>query len=463
MLREQDEVLVARGFFRMTRWWWGEIERFFRKGLARGARRWVLRVGRRGGKSNHLVRLLVCWALSGMWGIGPGETAVIPILSKDKTEASDRLELIEAILEARGLVKGKSAGRGDFTSGAEVIEIHSRKMRFEVYAARKPVGFTGIAFFGDEVALWENRETHTNPAKAVLGAARPSLATQPLAFEILASAPWGTTDHHHELFKEGEGPFQVVSYAPTWVANDNFLTEERTHELEPDPKEWQRAYKAVPGATVSSAFEESEVEACFRDNYRGKAGEGFVAADPSELMGDAFAFVCGRTTSAGELTVREIGGWSDEELKEVTIESCCATLAARAEQWGTGLVFSDQLEKASVKDGVAKYNKQAVIYDWSEGSKHAAVTLLRRLMRERKLLIAVPHAELRRQMIECKAERTPRGNTHYGTNGLDYLSALITAAHAVNDGQLYLGEAPGLDLEELDRFNEGMPQLVGGL
>jgi hypothetical protein len=49
-----DRALVAAGFPATSPWWRSRLERFLRT----GKKRWVLRVGRRGGKSSTLSRLL---------------------------------------------------------------------------------------------------------------------------------------------------------------------------------------------------------------------------------------------------------------------------------------------------------------------------------------------------------------------------------------------------------------------
>ena len=65
-----DATLVLAGFPPTSPWWRSRIARF----LTSGRSRWVLRVGRRGGKSSTLSRLLVAWMLWGPWTIPPGDT-----------------------------------------------------------------------------------------------------------------------------------------------------------------------------------------------------------------------------------------------------------------------------------------------------------------------------------------------------------------------------------------------------
>ncbi len=247
-----DKLLVVHGFPPTSPWWRRELERFLRS----GRRRWVLRVGRRGGKSSTLCRLCVVVALWGEWSVPPGDTAVIPIVSVKREEAADRLTTVRAILSAIGV---RHSVRGTD------IEIPERRACISVTTCSLAgtVGFTSVMLFADEMAAWSNAETGANPAAEVMASLRPTMATQPTAFEVDSSAPWGFDDHHAQLFAAGEdnsslenggkvaGAGQIVSFAETWVANPT-ITEAETHDLEPDPRAWARAYAAQPSESVQA-------------------------------------------------------------------------------------------------------------------------------------------------------------------------------------------------------------------
>ena len=247
-----DRLLIVHGFPPTSPWWRRELERFLRS----GRRRWVLRVGRRGGKSSTLCRLCVVVALWGEWSVPPGDTAVIPIVSVKREEAADRLTTVRAILSAIGV---RNSVRGTD------IEIPERRACISVTTCSLSgtVGFTSVMLFADEMAAWSNAETGANPAAEVMASLRPTMATQPTAFEVDSSAPWGDDDYHALLFAAGEddssleaggkisGSGQITSFAPTWEANPT-ITEAETHELEPDPRAWSRAYAAIPGVAVNA-------------------------------------------------------------------------------------------------------------------------------------------------------------------------------------------------------------------
>ena len=183
--------------------------------------------------------------LWGPWTIPPGDTAIVAIISVGREEAAERMVTIEAILVALGVTHEKKAQ-------AQQIHIPERRAAFAVKTCSLTgtIGFTSIAIFCDEQAKWKAKEEGANPAAQVMATLRPTMATQPLAFEIDCSAPWGTDDYHAQLCDLGTNPYQVYDHAASWEANPT-LTEERTRALEADEREWRRAYAAIPDPTLS--------------------------------------------------------------------------------------------------------------------------------------------------------------------------------------------------------------------
>jgi hypothetical protein len=432
-----DAQLAAAGFAPISPWWREQTERFIRALVAAPQgkpanwpdksptlRRLVIRAGRRAGKSSTLARLAVAWAWFGPWHVPLGDIGVVAFVSVSKDEAGARLRTIGTILETLGLEHDPR------TDEVELLE--GRPVLFKVFAAttRAAVGFTAILVIGDEAARWESRDTAANPAGEVFGSLAPTLATQRYGFTVACSSPWGADDWHAQRFDEGDTDHQLVSFAPTWVANPT-ISEEQTHAFEPDDRVWSREYAAEPGQTVSAAFDTADVDACFGRTWSGlTSGPGFVATDPSSLRGDAYTYLCGRETDASELVVREVGGWSGDAQRKTAMADIVAAIAARARKWETRIVYADQREEAALR---ALFAQQHVAYEsfaWTEASKDEAVMLLRRLMRERRVYLP-EHAELKRELVAMKARMMPSGRIRYDSNGLDYASALITLAHAI--------------------------------
>lgn len=224
-------------------------------------RREVVRVGRRGGKSTMICRLATTEALWSPAVVPAGDVGVVAIVSVDRREAGERIATIGKMLDALGIHdERKRVGDSPIKrkSYADSIELDlgergERAIRVYTATVAGVSGFTSIAAFCDEVAKWRDRETQANPAREVLASLRPTLATQREAVIMMSSSPWAEDDAHAEAFARGDGPGQRVSYAPTWIANPT-VSEEQTHEDEPDEMEWSREYLAVPMRNVASAW-----------------------------------------------------------------------------------------------------------------------------------------------------------------------------------------------------------------
>ncbi len=442
-----DRELVTAGFPPTSPWWRGELGRF----MSGARRRWVIRVGRRGGKSSTLSRLAVAWALWGTYKIPPGDVGVVAFVSVDRSEAGARLRTIAKVLDVLGV---------DYDQRAEEIELKDKPITFRVTTCSiTAVGFTAILVVGDECARWESRESMANPAKEVLGSLAPTMATQPHAFMVLSSSPWSVDDHHAELFDVGDSDHQVVSFAPTWLANPT-ITEAQTHELEPDARVWSREYAAVPSAAISSAFDAAEVLACFG---RRPAGEqhlgGWIAIDPSSLRGDGFGYAVGFTTDADELVVQGCGEFPPTTPLR-TIVSC---LAAAAQAVGTSQIYSDQREEAALRLLFEESGIRLETYTWTDKSKEESVLQLKRFMHERRLVVTADGADkLRHELLAVRARAMPSGRTVYTLNGLDIASCLVTLAHAATRGDLeFHGSNPLIEAIARNRREHGSPYAPG--
>ncbi len=242
VLEELERRLIAKGFPPMSPWWRDTVRRFYES----AKRQLVGRVGRRGGKSSTLSRLAVLEALSGDFVIPPGDVGMFAIISVDRQEASRRLRTIRAILDAL---------EEPYDERGQTIELRRRAVIFAVFTASISgvSGPTCIGALCDEVAKWHDADTGANPATEVLASLRPTLLTQPSAKMFLSSSPFGKLDAHAKAYDEGDTARQMVAHAPTWVANPT-VTEQQTHEEEPDEAVWSREYAAIPQEEVEEGI-----------------------------------------------------------------------------------------------------------------------------------------------------------------------------------------------------------------
>jgi hypothetical protein len=240
-LREINEVLVSKGWPDMSPFWTRTIALcYFAE-----RRNCVFRVGRRGGKTTAVCRVIVYEVLYGDHTVPPGDIGVFCIISALLPQAKERIKTIDKMLEDLGI---------DHKCIKEEITLPGVTRAIRAYAATAAsvVSFTSIGALCDEEAHWRD-DKGSNPAAEILGNLRPTMATMPNAKLWHLSAPWSTLDVHYEAFERGLQPDQICFYAPTWVANPT-LTEADTRALEPDEATWERQYKAIPSASDETKF-----------------------------------------------------------------------------------------------------------------------------------------------------------------------------------------------------------------
>ncbi len=283
----------AGASFRSPEWWdgWQKLEVAWAQAGGRplspfwadwvkqwGARRReILRVGRRGGKSSMLEQLATIEALFSSAKIPTGDAGVVPIVSVDRREASNRIRAVGLMLDCLGIREEKARKRktqgvgGSFVRRKSYADRHVLESeRFgtriiQVYTASIAgvSGFTSITVLLDEVAKWKDTDTGSNPAAEVIASVAPTMATVPEAVMVLSSSPWSEVDAHAQAYDQGDTYAQRVAYAPTWIANPT-LTEEGTRLEEPDEQLWEREYKAIPMKDIASQWFDPRLilEAC---------------------------------------------------------------------------------------------------------------------------------------------------------------------------------------------------------
>jgi hypothetical protein len=425
-----DSRLAAAGHHPLLEWWKGELERFYAHPSALAA---VYRVGRGGAKSNTSVKVGCNEILNGRFAIPAGEIHYWAQVSDSKEEAKERLRLYESFFQALGV---------EFQAAGDSIIIPSLNRGVRVFACQIGAvsGFRCIGYSADEAAKWENRDHSANPAEEVIVSIGAMTVTHPGARSLIISSPWGTDDYHYELFEKGNTVDQVVGSAPSWVANPSITREQCLKLAKGDEKILVREYEAIPGATISKALDASHVAAAFDVPAGKRTGQSFLCIDASSLRGDAFAWCAGYESTTG-LVIGEVDGIEDADLTAIKMDEVVARIAARAKAWKTDVIFGDQREEAGLQALFVQHGISLVTYAWTDTSKHDAFTLLRRVLKDKQLSLC-SHDKLQQQAIGCKIQLMPSGRNKYATNGLDYLSSIITLMHAVNEGKVRVIAAP---------------------
>lgn len=454
-----DSLLVRHGFPPLSDFWRETFRAFLCDRLS--WRQLVARVGRQGGKSTSTCRLAVVVALYGDFTITPGTVGTVVLVSQNRDQSAERLRTIARILTILGVKHAKKK---------DVIELADRPIQFHVYSATI-AGVSGMScIFAccDELSKWRDLDSGTNPAGEVLASLRPAMVTHASALMVLISSPLSTNDAHHEAFDRGTDDFQLCVQAPTWIANPS-VTEERTHQLEPDPRVWAREYAAIPQSAALAAFDPEAVERAFRHGTHPDLtpARRILVIDPSSGRKDAFTWAIvgwdvqappksdadlariyghaierpaaqNRPKIPSVLRVDVIDGVEGSFWDTTDADRIVDRFAALAKAHGANTVASDQREELMLRSAVQRRGLRFHPITWSNTSKVPAVESIRRWLANDQLALPA-HEKLRRELHAFEERVTASGAFTFGARGSghdDYVSLLVTAAMADAAGLL---------------------------
>lgn len=400
-----DRLLQSKGFPATSPWWHQTIRHLYESGRRQG----VFRCGRRAGKSSTLCRLAVIEGLYGQHKIPPGDVGVVAFISTTRDEANQRLRTVKAILDALGAKYRPCDG------GVELID---KPVAFKVYTASISgvSGFTAILLIADEVSKWKDADTGANPASEVLASVRPTMATQPNARIILSSSPMGMWDAHFDAFEEGDTTFQITAYAETWVANPT-ISEEATHDLEPDQTTWEREYKAVPQAEVAeSLFTSDELDKATRGEpvtVAHEDGVSYEAAIDPGTRGNAWSFAIAALRLIGGVVKRSIvhaDEWRGSTAKPLSPKATLAAMKPTLDTYGIDSLWTDQASGDALRDIAADLGINLIIVPWTQANKLTAYKNLQTWVRT-DLLELPPVEHVKADLLGVRRKYTRNGVT----------------------------------------------------
>ncbi|MGE5789215.1 MAG: hypothetical protein ACM3ZE_31790 [Myxococcales bacterium] len=480
-----DARLAKAAIPPLTDWWRETLARWYRHPTALSL---VARVGRGGCKSHTATKVALTETLLGQWQIPPGERHYFAIVSVNRSEAMQRLRLLEAMLRALGV---------GFERSGDEIALVDKPLGFKVFACNVGAvsGFRCIGFICDELAKWSADDAAADPAVEVIASLGAMCVTHPNARKLLVSSPLSTVDEHCRRHDMGDTNDQLVAFAPTWVANPS-VTEEQTHRIEPDLRVWSREYAAIPSSELSAAFDPADIDAAFGEAPRGEWGAPICVIDPNSGGHDRFTlgltawcyprvvipddvtcvesikydqqtgrmvrtprwfrYVPGRCAQKdcfGRVTIPGIEPREDPYIPEEKPPTLCLrSVEAVPSQMGRGdaivdyiasvcrrmrvnLIVGDQREALMLETAFRARGLRYVSLPWTNANKAEGVRRLRRLMADRALNLA-PHDQLRSELHQYSERLTRSGSTTYGARGSghdDFAALLITAALADNE------------------------------
>ena len=430
-----DGALVRAGFHPTPAWWLAEIERFYDHPTALSH---VACVGRGGIKSGVGTRFGLCEVLSGKFKVPKGERHYFAFVSVNRDEAAQRLRLLESYLQALGIA---------YTRANDTINLDTSPLGFKVFSASvaSVSGFRCIGSFADELAKWRSGDDAANPAADVDASLKAMQVTHATAARRLYfSSPVWVGDYHSQLVARGDTREQVVSYAPTWIANPS-VTEAQTHALEPDDRVWRREYLAQAAAAASAAFPEPDILRSFEargDVLRHHPRVLVIdVASGGRTSGDRFTWgFCGwsETLLGPALLFDSIDCFESAELRTLGGDAAIASIATQAKDRGVRVAYRDQREDMMVKAAFLRNGVRFTSHPWTATAKPRAVARVRRWLID-GLLSLPKHDALLGELRSFEERFTSAGELTFGARGSkhdDFVALLITAAIADEERRL---------------------------
>jgi hypothetical protein len=211
---------------------------------SRQVRRFLARVGRRGGKDQIASALATHAAAMIDWRgvLAGGEVGTVLVLAKDKQQAGGLFKRISCYFDLpafKSLVKRRTLDTIELINSIDIV------VRANDAAAIR--GLTIVCCIFNECAHWEDAEHFANPLTEVVRAVEPSIMTTGGQL-IFISTPWTNDGLFAELCNRYEGvddDDNLAIHGATETLNPTLVSDEFIAELkEVDPVSWRSEIQA---------------------------------------------------------------------------------------------------------------------------------------------------------------------------------------------------------------------------
>jgi hypothetical protein len=369
-------------------------------------------VGRRGGKSRILALIatyLACVLDHGAY-IVPGETPVVAIIAKDRTQAKVILSYIAGFIRGVPLfaeLLEEELSESLRLSNGVVIEVHTASIG-------APRGRTFLAVLCDETAFWPMGDS-ANPDVEVINAVRPGLSTIPYSLLLIASSPYAKRGilyaNYAKYFGKDDAPVLVwqgtTEEMNSSLVGDPLIAEMYAEDHERALAEFGAQFRSDIVAFITREAVEDVVAHGVREL---PAGDGITYAafvDPSGGSADSMTLAIGHCEASGVAVldaVREI-------RPPFSPDTVCEEFATLLKSYGISRVTGDAYAGEWPRERFAAHG---ITYDLSVRNKSQIYNeFLPALNGQRVRLLDLPR--LIGQLVSLE-RRTARG----GRDSIDH-------------------------------------------
>jgi hypothetical protein len=427
-----DGALAKAGVPPLSPFWRSECERFYSHPTARLL---VEEVGRAGGKNLTSLKMAIAEVLTGSFVIPTGERHYYVHVSENLSEAGKDRRQLEQYLDILHV---------PYDSAGDAIELRDMPRGFRILAAR--IGaVSGWRCFGwtlNEAAKLSS--DGVNPSAELVASIRAMTTTHPGARGRVISSPLGRTGYFYDLRERGNTDDQVYGHAPSWIANTS-ITEAQTHKLEPDAHVWAREYLAEPQADALGIVDADDIAALCRNLLPGAGPMRSPALfiDSSAGRGDGWSWCVAGWLAEGDRARVHVSGVQAIEgdfAKTTSFDDVVARIAGKAHGC---VVYGDQFQSYSLQSAFGRHGIGFIEKPWSQTSKVEAASSLRRLLRERAIIIEPgPEGDaMRSELLSLQEKFLPSGGLtiqarRTASGHADRASLLLLVARCIADGDL---------------------------
>jgi hypothetical protein len=376
-------------------------------------------VGRRGGKSRILALIatyLAC-VLDHRDYIVPGETPVVAIIAKDRTQARVILGYIAGFIRSIALfaelIEDELAETIRLSNGV-VIEVHTASIG-------APRGRTFLAVLCDELAFGSTEGDSANPDVEVINAVRPGLSTIPYSLLLIASSPYAKRGilytNYSRCFGKEDAPILVwqgtTEEMNSSLVGDPLIAEMYAEDHERALAEFGAQFRSDIVAFITREAVEDVVAHGVRELPAGDGITYVAFVDPSGGSADSMTLAIGHCEASGVAVldaVREI-------RPPFSPDTVCEEFATLLKSYGISRVTGDAYAGEWPRERFAAHG---ITYDLSVRNKSQIYNeFLPALNGQRVRLLDLPRLIGQLVSLERRTARGGRDSIDHAPGGHD--------------------------------------------